>query len=53
MGTKVTKTEHCGAKHGQGAFWGPKAVAKQKSKRKRRENWKREIRSETDRLGRE
>ena len=30
------KTEHAGAKHGQGAYWGPKAVAKQRSKKRRR-----------------
>jgi len=38
------KTEHCGPKRGQGAFWGPKRVAKKKSNRIRRENGKRDIR---------
>lgn len=30
------KTEHAGAKHGCGAYWGPKAVAKQASNKERR-----------------
>jgi hypothetical protein len=38
------KTEHSGPKRGRGAYWGPKREAKRKSSRKRRENWRREIR---------
>jgi hypothetical protein len=30
------KTEHAGAKHGCGAYWGPKAVAKHASNKERR-----------------
>lgn len=45
MGHAARKTEHCGAKHGVGAYWGPKKAAKKASKRVRRENGKREIRS--------
>lgn len=33
---KHDKTEHCGAKHGRGAFWGPKRVAKRSSTARRR-----------------
>lgn len=32
------KTEHAGAKHGSGAYWGPKAVAKRASNTERRRN---------------
>jgi len=46
MGTKVVKTEHSGAKHAQGAYYGPKAVAKKQSSRLRRKNAQREIRRE-------
>src|SRR5437867_4071733 len=35
------KTEHAGAKHGNGAYWGPKKDAKKESKKIRRWNWKR------------
>lgn len=45
MSQTAMKTEHSGAKHGQGAYWGPKWEAKKKSSRIRRENWKREIRA--------
>jgi len=44
MGYEAKKTEHCGAKHGNGAYWGYKWEAKKASNRIRRENWKREIR---------
>jgi hypothetical protein len=44
MGFAAKKTEHCGAKHGKGAYWGHKWEAKKQSNRIRRENWKREIR---------
>lgn len=43
MGFEAKKTEHCGAKHGNGAYWGYKWEAKKESNRIRRENWKREI----------
>jgi hypothetical protein len=48
MGHAARKTEHSGAKHGVGAFWGPKRVAKKTSNRVRRENGKREVRSGMD-----
>lgn len=43
MGIKVEKTEHSGAKHGQGGYYGPKKLAKEGSNRLRREAAKREI----------
>jgi hypothetical protein len=46
MGIRVKKTEHSGPKRGQGAFWGPRQVAKKQSSRLRRENAKREIRGQ-------
>lgn len=36
------KTEHCGAKHGDGAYWGRKVIAKAISRKLRRANDKRE-----------
>jgi hypothetical protein len=45
MGYEAKKTEHCGPKRGNGAYWGYKWEAKKKSNRIRRENWKREIRA--------
>ncbi len=47
MGFEAKKTEHAGAKHGNGAYWGYKWEAKKESNRIRRENWKREIRAVT------
>jgi hypothetical protein len=44
MGYEAKKTEHCGAKHGNGAYWSHKWEAKKESNRIRRENAKREIR---------
>jgi hypothetical protein len=44
MGYVAKKTEHCGPKRGQGAYWGHKWEAKKESNRIRRENAKREIR---------
>jgi hypothetical protein len=38
------KTEHSGAKKGQGAYWGHKREAKVASKKKRRLNGKAEVR---------
>lgn len=51
MGFEARKTEHCGAKRGNGAYWGYKWEAKKESNRIRRENWKREIRDELSRDG--
>ena len=61
MGYEAKKTEHAGAKHGSGAYWGPKKDAKKESNKVRRRNWKREVReklaegarrhAERDRLG--
>ena len=34
----MLKTEHSGAKHGRGAFWGRKVVAKRLSRKLRRQN---------------
>ena len=45
MGYEAKKTEHCGPKRGEGAYWGYKWEAKKESNRIRRENWKREIRN--------
>ena len=39
MAYEVKKTEHNGAKHGEG-FWGKKADAKKQSNKARRENLK-------------
>ncbi|MEO8663436.1 MAG: hypothetical protein ABI693_33580 [Bryobacteraceae bacterium] len=47
MGYEAKKTEHCGAKHGNGAYWGRKWEAKKESNRIRRENAKRDIRDAT------
>ena len=44
MGYEAKKTEHSGAKHGNGAYWGYRWDAKKESNRIRRENAKREIR---------
>jgi hypothetical protein len=42
MGYQAKKTEHAGAKHGNGAYWG----RKKESSRTRRKNWQREIRED-------
>ncbi len=44
MAYQAKKTEHTGAKHGSGAYWGPKKDAKKESNKVRRRNWKREVR---------
>ena len=44
MGYEAKKTEHSGAKHGNGAYWGPKKDAKKESNKIRRRNGKREVR---------
>ena len=46
MGYEAKKTEHAGAKHGNGAYWSRKWEAKKESSRTRRRNWQREIRQE-------
>jgi len=38
MASQAKKTEHSGAKKGNGAYWGRKKDAKHESNRKRREN---------------
>lgn len=45
MSSRMRKTEHAGAKN-RGGFWGPKAEAKQVSKKLRRNNSKRLLRKE-------
>lgn len=40
MAYRAHKTEHCGPKRGCGAYYGPKAEAKQQSNRRRREQHK-------------
>lgn len=37
MANRARKTEHSGAKHGNGAYWGPKVEAKHESNKLRRE----------------
>lgn len=44
MAFQAKKTERAGAKHGNGAYWGPKKDAKKESGKIRRRNWKREVR---------
>jgi len=44
MAYEAKKTEHAGAQHGNGAYWGPKKDAKKESSKLRRRNWKREVR---------
>lgn len=46
MGYKAKKTEHVGAKHGSGAYWGPKKDAKKESSKVRRRNWNHKVREE-------
>ena len=42
MGHKAKATEHTGAKHGRGAYWGRKADAKAESNSRRRQDDKTE-----------
>lgn len=42
------KTEHAGAKHGSGAYWGPKAIAKHASNKERRSNDRWAVASEVE-----
>lgn len=37
------KTEHAGAKHGSGAYWGPKSIANHASNKERRGNDRRAV----------
>jgi hypothetical protein len=46
MAHKAGKTEHTGAKHGRGAYWGPKRDAKEESNTLRRRQGKRIVRDE-------
>lgn len=43
MAHKARKTEHTGAKHGSGAYWGTKAEAKKESSKIRRRSLKLEL----------
>lgn len=42
MASNAKKTEHSGAKHGSGAYWGRKVEAKAESNKVRRSNDKKE-----------
>jgi DNA-binding TFAR19-related protein (PDSD5 family) len=46
MGYQAKKTEHTGAKHGNGAYWGPKQDAKKESNTVRRRDEKRVLREQ-------
>jgi hypothetical protein len=46
MGYQAKKTEHTGAKHGSGAYWGPKKDAKKESGKIRRRNEKQALREQ-------
>ena len=48
MAERAKKTEHAGAKHGNGAYWGRKVEAKAESNRVRREDDKRAVREHED-----
>ncbi len=50
MGYEAKKTEHAGAKHGNGAYRGPKKAAKRGSNKARRRNAKQEIHEQVDAL---
>ena len=47
MGNEAKKTEHSGSKKGNGAFWGYKEDAKKQSNKKRRDDGKKLVRSES------
>ena len=47
MGQGAKKTEHAGAKKGNGAYWGRKVAAKKESNRQRREVDKASISEDT------
>ncbi len=46
MAHKARKTEHTGAKHSRGAYWGPKRAAKLESNALRRRQGKQIVRQE-------
>lgn len=48
MGYEAKKTEHAGAKHGNGAYWGQKKDAKKESNKIRRRDGKRKILKELE-----
>jgi hypothetical protein len=48
MAYRAKKTEHTGAKHGKGAYYGRKADAKQHSNKQRRKNAKKEVEEKGD-----
>lgn len=48
MAQGAKKTEHAGAKKGNGAYWGRKQIAKAESNRVRREADKREAQAEPE-----
>jgi len=39
----IKKAEHAGAKHGNGAYWGRKWIAKRGSSKTRRREWRQEF----------
>lgn len=43
MAANAKKTEHSGAKHGNGAYWGRKVDAKADSNKVRRQNDRKEV----------
>ena len=47
MANNALKTEHSGAKHGNGAYYGRKVEAKHQSNKKRRENDRRETKEKS------
>ena len=46
MAYKAEKTEHTGAKHGRGAYWGTKSEAKKESGKIRRRNSYKDLRQQ-------
>jgi len=46
MEYQAKKTEHTGAKHGSGAYWGPKKDAKKESNKIRRRDEKHALREQ-------
>ncbi len=48
MAHQAKKTEHSGAKKGNGAYWGRKVNAKKESNRVRREDDKKSVQVEDD-----
>jgi hypothetical protein len=43
MAAKATKTEHSGAKHGKGAYYGRKQDAKRESNKQRRQEGRKAV----------